>query len=82
VDQRFHACGLLRVSFHPVREISALRSYLRLRERHFDDAAANIQYMQEALADMNFQLHKVVTDDISFSTFMSVPYYIDWSAST
>jgi transposase len=47
--QRLHACGLLRASFHPDREIAALRSYLRLRERHLDYAAAHIQHMQKAL---------------------------------
>lgn len=29
--QRLHACGLLRASFRPGRDISALRTYLRLR---------------------------------------------------
>ncbi|MNG12281.1 Transposase [compost metagenome] len=60
--QRLHACGLLRASFHPDREISALRSYLRLRERHLDYAAAYIQHMQKALTHMNLQQHHVVTD--------------------
>jgi transposase len=60
--QRLHACGLLRASFHPDREIAALRSYLRLRERHLDYAAAHIQHMQKALTHMNLQLHHVVSD--------------------
>lgn len=60
--QRLHACGLLRASFHPDREIAALRSYLRLRERHLDYAAAHIQHMQKALTHMNLQLHHVVAD--------------------
>lgn len=60
--QRLHACGLLRASFHPDREIAALRSYLRLRERHLDYAAAHIQHMQKALIHMNLQLHHVVSD--------------------
>ncbi|MEZ2743627.1 IS110 family transposase [Halopseudomonas bauzanensis] len=60
--QRLHACGLLRASFHPDREIAALRSYLRLRERHLDYAAAHIQHMQKALTHMNIQLHHVVAD--------------------
>lgn len=60
--QRLHACGLLRASFHPGREIAALRSYLRLRERHLDYAAAHIQHMQKALTHMNLQLHHVVSD--------------------
>ncbi|MFM7461850.1 MAG: transposase, partial [Burkholderiales bacterium] len=40
--QRLHACGLLRASFRPGREIAALRVYLRARERHLDYAAAHI----------------------------------------
>lgn len=40
--QRLHACGLLRASFRPERDIAALRAYLRLRERHLDYAAAHI----------------------------------------
>lgn len=60
--QRLHACGLLRASFRPGRDIAALRSYLRLRERHLDYRAAHIQHMQKALTLMNIQLHHVVTD--------------------
>lgn len=60
--QRLHACGLLRASFHPDREITALRSYLRIRERRLDYAAVHIQHMQKALTHMNLQLHHVVSD--------------------
>ena len=60
--QRLHACGLLRASFRPGREIAALRVYLRQRERLLDYAAAHIQHMQKALTFMNLQLHHVVSD--------------------
>lgn len=60
--QKLHACGLLRASFRPERDIAALRAYLRLRERHLDYAAAHIQHMQKALTLMNLQLHHVVSD--------------------
>jgi transposase len=60
--QRLHACGLLRASFRPGRDIAALRAYLRLRERHLDYAAAHIQHMQKALTLMNMQLQHVVSD--------------------
>ena len=53
--QRLHACGLLRASFRPGRDIAALRVYLRLRERHLDYAAAHIQHMQKAMTFMNLQ---------------------------
>lgn len=58
--QRLHACGLLRASFRPGRDIAALRAYLRMRERHTDYAAAHIQHMQKALTFMNIQLHHVI----------------------
>src|SRR5450631_2122707 len=60
--QRLHACGLLRASFRPGRDIAALRGYLRLRERHLEYAAAHIQHMQKSLTFMNLQLHHVITD--------------------
>lgn len=60
--QRLHACGLLRASFRPGRDIAALRTYLRLRERHLEYCAAHIQHMQKALTFMNLQLHHVVSD--------------------
>jgi transposase len=60
--QRLHACGLLRRSFRPGRDIAALRAYLRVRERHMDYATAHIQHMQKALTFMNLQLHHVVSD--------------------
>lgn len=60
--QKLHACRLLRASFRPGRDICALRSYLRQRERLLDYAAAHIQHMQKALTHMNLQLHHVVAD--------------------
>lgn len=69
--QRLHACGLLRASFRPGREIAALRSYLRSRERHLDYAASHIQHMQKALTHMNLQLHHVISD-ITGATGMQI----------
>ena len=60
--QRRHACGLLRASFRPGREIVALRAYLRSRERHLDYSAAHIQHLQKALTFMNLQLPHVISD--------------------
>lgn len=60
--QRLHACGLLRPSFRPGRDIAALRTYLRLRERHLEYGAAHIQHMQKALTFMNLQLQHVVSN--------------------
>src|SRR5947208_4048518 len=60
--QRLHACGMLRASFRPARDIAALRAYMRVRDRHLEYAAAHIQHMQKALTHMNLQLHHVVSD--------------------
>jgi transposase len=69
--QRLHACGLLRASFRPARDIAALRVYLRARERHLDYASAHIQHMQKALTLMNLQLHHVISD-ITGATGMKI----------
>jgi transposase len=60
--QRLHEHGLLRASFQPKGEITALRAYLRQRERLLDYAASHIQHMQKALMQMNLQLQHVVAD--------------------
>ncbi len=60
--QRLHACGLLRPSFRPSRDIAALRAYMRIRDRHLEYAAAHMQHMQKALTLMNLQLHHVLSD--------------------
>ena len=60
--QRLHACGLLRASFRPARDIAALRMYMRIRDRHLDYAAAHMQHMQKAMTHMNLQLHHVLSD--------------------
>jgi transposase len=60
--QWLHEHGLLRASFQPKGDITALRAYLRQRERLLDDAASHIQHMQKALMQMNLQLHHVIAD--------------------
>lgn len=60
--QRLHACGLLKASFRSTSLVVELRSYLRVRERLSDYAAAHIQHMQKALTFMNIQLNLVVAD--------------------
>ena len=46
--QQLHQHGLLRGSFHPRAEIARLRTYLRLRERMVEYAAAHIQHTQRS----------------------------------
>lgn len=80
--QRPHACGLLRASFRPGREIAQLRAYLRLRERHLNYAAAHIQHMQKALTFMNLQLHHVVSDVTGATGLRIVRAIIDGERDT
>ena len=44
--QRLHSYGLLRASFRPKGQFTALRAYVRQRERLLEYAASHIQHMQ------------------------------------
>ena len=59
---KLHSYGLLRGSFHPAQDWSALRVYLRHRDRLVEYAASHIQHRQKALMHMNLQLHHVISD--------------------
>jgi len=61
-SQQLHTSGLLRGSFHPAQDWSALRVYVRHRERFVEYAAAHIQHMHKALMHMHLQLHHVLSD--------------------
>jgi transposase len=60
--QQLHTFGLLRGAFRPVEQVCTLRAYVRQRSTLVRSAASYIQRMQKALAQMNLQLHNVVTD--------------------
>jgi transposase len=60
--QQLHTYGLLRGAFRPVEHVCTLRAYVRQRATLVRNAASYIQRMQKALAQMNLQLHNVVTD--------------------
>ena len=60
--QQLHTYGLLRGAFRPVEQVCSLRAYVRQRAMLVRSAASYIQRMQKALAQMNLQLHNVVTD--------------------
>jgi transposase len=60
--QELHSVGLLRGSFRPAAEIATLRAYLRHRDKLVQAAATHIHRMQKALAEMNLQLHNVISD--------------------
>ncbi len=60
--QFLHSVGLLRGSFRPDQEICALRSLWRHRDSLIQMASVHIQHMQKALAQMNLQIHHVISD--------------------
>jgi len=60
--QQLHTYGLLRGAFRPADQVCTLRAYVRQRATLVRSASSHIQRMQKALAQMNLQLHNVVTD--------------------
>lgn len=60
--QQLHTYGLLRGAFRPADQVCALRAYVRQRSTLVRSSASHIQRMQKALAQMNLQLHNVVSD--------------------
>jgi transposase len=60
--QQLHTYGLLRGAFRPAEQVCALRAYVRQRATLVRNAGSHIQHMQKALAQMNLQLHNVVSD--------------------
>ncbi|HKU39361.1 MAG TPA: IS110 family transposase [Polyangiales bacterium] len=69
--QKLHTFGLLRGSFRPDAEITALRCCLRQRETIVIEAATWVQRMQKALTQMNLQLQHVLSD-ISGTTGLAI----------
>ncbi len=60
--QQLHTYGLLRGAFRPADQVCALRAYVRQRSTLVRSSSSHIQRMQKALAQMNLQLHNVVSD--------------------
>jgi hypothetical protein len=60
--QRLHSYGLLRGSFRPHAELTALRAYTRQRASLLEQRAVHILLMQKAMQQMNLQLTQVVSD--------------------
>jgi transposase len=60
--QQLHSYGLLNGSFRPGPDICALRGLMRHRENLTHGCGQQVQYMQQALGQMNVHLHHVVSD--------------------
>jgi len=60
--QQLHACGLLRGSFRPRREILPLRYLMRHRAGLIAQAGEQVQLMQKVMTEMNLHIHHVFSD--------------------
>jgi transposase len=60
--QQLHACGLLRGSFRPRREILPLRYLMRHRADLIAQAGEQVQLMQKVMTEMNLHIHHVFSD--------------------
>ena len=60
--QQLHACGLLRGSFRPHESVTRLRSLHRQLQNLVAQRTRFVQWMQQALDQMNVQVHRAVTD--------------------
>ena len=60
--QQLHTYGLLRGAFRSADQVVALRAYVRQRATLVRVSGSHIQHMQKAMAQMNLQLHNVVSD--------------------
>ena len=60
--QQLHSYGLLNGSFRPTQDICALRSLMRHRENLTQSCGREVQFMQQALNQMNVHLHHAVSD--------------------
>ena len=60
--QQIHTFGLLRGSFRPDAEITAIRTLVRYRGTLVHEGAAHIQRMHKTMTLTNLQLHNVITD--------------------
>jgi transposase len=56
------ASGLLQGASQPAKEIDGFRLIMKYRNGMVQDASEEIRRMQETLAEMNVQLHRVVSD--------------------
>ena len=60
--QQLHACGLLRGSFRPHEAVTRLRSLHRQMQKLVAQRSRFVQWMQQALDQLNVQVHRAVSD--------------------
>ena len=69
--QWLHSCGLLQGSFRPPESITRLRALQRHLGNLVSQRTRFVQWMQQALDQMNVQVHRAVTD-LTGSTGMAI----------
>jgi len=69
--QRLHSCGLLRGSFRPHESICRIRALHRQLGNLIAERTRFVQWMQQALDQMNVQVHRAVSD-ITGKTGMAI----------
>jgi transposase len=69
--QLLHSCGLLRGSFRPHESITRMRALQRQLANLVGERTRFVQWMQQALDQMNIQVHRAVTD-ITGQTGMAI----------
>ena len=69
--QKLHACGLVRGSFRPGVEITAIRTLVRESTNLVEERKRIVARMQKMLDQMNVQVHRAVTD-ITGTTGMAI----------
>src|SRR5215469_3970836 len=62
VDQRLHACGLLRGSFRPEEAVCMLRTLVRDKANLVAESGDWLRRMQKSLDQMNVRVHRAVSD--------------------
>jgi len=60
--QFLHSVGLLRAAFRPADQVCAVRAIMRHRPQLVEMAAQHVQHIQQALTQMNLQIHHVISD--------------------
>ncbi|MCY3639405.1 MAG: IS110 family transposase [Gammaproteobacteria bacterium] len=60
--QRLHCCGLLRGSFRPHETVTRVRAIHRQMGNLVAERTRFVQWMQQALDQMNVQVHRAVSD--------------------
>ncbi len=71
------ACGLIKASYVPDREIQELRSFLRTRKQLTREQSRHVQRIQKTLEEANIKLDSVISDILGVSTRRTIEAMIE-----